>query len=552
LPRAAEPAVLIAARLPGRLVRRLARETASLSLLSRVFAGSAVLAILVAGGFTTLLIATSHLRLSTNEQAQSRDLTKATLGLERVVNQLEVSLRSFVISNADERFLSDWRQARADMPTAIGTVEGLIPHVPAQQRQIAELSAEIHAYIGEYGLPLIAIAHISPNAARSGVATRDGLLRIGSIRDHLSRLLADEDSLAAAYGASAKREAARAVRIGVAALVAAAGLLVLFGVFLARGVARPVRMVADGASQVARGDLSTRLAEGGAAEIDTLTRAFNAMARSLEQGKHELETQNEELRQSQRMMSQLVSVVSHELRTPLASIRGYTSVLLNRSVAPDDMTHYLEIVHEQGRRLEALVDEFLESERVQAGRIELKDEPLDLKPLLLAEAQLLSSGASNHRIEVEIASESLPVRGDRDRLAQVIDNLLTNAVKYSPEGGLVEVEAELELDAVRVRVRDQGLGVSEEHQARIFTKFFRGDARESGITGTGLGLAVSREIIEAHGGRIGFTSRAGSGSTFWFELPLADRRRPTVEDGSQGAERGDRDGAETVGLPGRL
>ena len=191
------------------------------------------------------------------------------------------------------------------------------------------------------------------------------------------------------------------MRIGVAALVAAAGLLVGFGVFLARGVARPVRMVAAGASQVARGDLSTRLAEGGAAEIDTLTRAFNAMARSLEQGKHELETQNEELRQSQRMMSQLVSVVSHELRTPLASIRGYTSVLLNREVAPADVTHYLEIVHEQGRRLEALVDEFLEGERVQAGRIELRDEPLDLKPLLVR-GEADPERASKHRIEVEL------------------------------------------------------------------------------------------------------------------------------------------------------
>ena len=555
LARAPDATWPVAARptsLSGRPVRRLARATASLSLLTRVIAGSAMLAILVAGAFTLLLIATSHLGQSTNEQAQSRDLTKATLGLERVVNELEVSLRSFVISDADTRFLGSWRQGRVDVPTAIAAVEKLLPNDLAQRRQVEQLSLLIHAYIDEYGLPLIAIARISTSAARSPVATREGLIRIGSIRNHLSRLLSDEDSLAAQYAASAKLEAARAVRIGVGALIAAAGLLVVFGVFLARGVARPVRMVAAGASQVARGDLSTRLDEGGAAEIDTLTRAFNGMARSLEQGKHELETQNEELRHSQRMMSQLVSVVSHELRTPLASIRGYTSVLLNRDVAPADVTHYLEIVHEQGRRLEALVDEFLEGERVEPGRIELKDEPLDLKPLLVAEAQLLSSGTSKHQIEVAIDSESLPVRGDRDRLAQVIDNLLTNAVKYSPEGGLVEVHADLEIDAVRVRIRDQGLGVSEEHQARIFTKFFRGDARESGITGTGLGLAVSREIIEGHGGRIGFTSQAGSGSTFWFELPLTDRRRPRAADGSSGGEDGDRDDAEPVSLPRRL
>lgn len=112
------------------------------------------------------------------------------------------------------------------------------------------------------------------------------------------------------------------------------------------------------------------------------------------------------------------------------------------------------------------------------------------------------------------------MKGDRERLAQVFANLLANAVKYSPAGGLVEVGGEIEGDAVRVHVRDEGIGVPDEHQPQIFTKFFRGDARKSGIAGTGLGLALSREIIEAHGGKINFTSSAGVGSCFWFELPL--------------------------------
>ena len=116
-----------------------------------MIAGSVALAILVAGAFTILLITTSHLRQSTNEQAQSRNLTKATLGLERVVNELEVSLRSYVISNADERFLSAWRQGRAALPAAIAAVERLIPNEPAQQHEVEQLAALIHAYIGEYG-----------------------------------------------------------------------------------------------------------------------------------------------------------------------------------------------------------------------------------------------------------------------------------------------------------------------------------------------------------------------------------------------------------------
>lgn len=506
---------------PGRVARRITHATSSLSLLSRVVAGSALLALLVAGAFAVMLLAMSDLRRSTNQQAQSKSVTAATLGLERVVNDLEVSLRSYV-ATGNEHFLASWHLGRTELQPSIAHLENLIAGQEVQSRQARQLSALIHSYILEYGLPLIIIARVSPDAARGTDATNEGLIRIKGIRHQLSRLLNSEDALASENAASAKHGAVQAVRIGISALVATAGLLMLFGIFLARGIARPVRTVADGASQVASGDLSTRLPEGGAAEIHTLTSSFNAMARSLDHGKRELQKQNEELRQNQRLMSQLVSIVSHELRTPLASILGYTRVLLDRDVEKADARHYLEIIEEQGRRLSSLVDEFLEGEGVESGRLELKEELLDLKAVLVEEAALVRGEASKHRIEVAVEEGSLPVRGDRDRLAQVIVNLLTNAVKYSPEGGLVEVLATFDGDAVRVQVRDEGIGVPDEHQTRIFTKFFRGDARESGIAGAGLGLAVSREIVEAHGGRIGFTSRTGAGSAFWFELPRAD------------------------------
>jgi signal transduction histidine kinase len=509
---------------PRQRSRRLAdrlRHGTSFSLLTRVVVGSIVLSVLVVGAFSTLLVATSHLRSSTDQQAQSRSITEATLGLERVVNQLEVSLRSFVISKGDDRFLASWRQGRSQLPTAIAAVEHATAGQPARARQLAELSTLIHAYVGEYGLPLIAIAHLSPEAARAPVATREGVLRINAIRNDLSKLVADEDGLASANAAAAKQEASHAERVGIGVLVATGVLLVLFATFLARGIARPVRTVAAGASRVAGGDLSTRLPEDGAAEIATLTRSFNAMAGSLEQSKRELEAQNDELRHSQRLMSQLVRIVSHELRTPLASIIGYASLLRTRRVPQETAAHYLEIIHDQGTRLETIVDKFLDGEGIEAGKVELQDEPLDLKTLLLDEVRMVSSSLTRHRIEVEIEPGSLPVRGDGDRLGQVIVNLLTNAVKYSPDGGVVEVRGTIERGAVHVEVRDEGLGIAEEYQAQIFTKFFRGDAGGSGIAGTGLGLAVSREIVEAHGGRIGFTSKAGEGSTFWLELPLA-------------------------------
>ncbi len=153
--------------------------------------------------------------------------------------------------------------------------------------------------------------------------------------------------------------------------------------------------------------------------------------------------------------------------------------------------------------------------------MDLDRETVDLAALVAEQAELYGAESPEHRIELAVAERPLPVAGDRNRLAQVVGNLLSNAIKYSPDGGVVELVAERAGEDVRLTVRDEGLGIPPSQQDRIFTKFFRGDAGATGITGTGLGLAVSREIVQAPGGRIGFTSDAGRGSTFWVELPEA-------------------------------
>ena len=481
--------------------------------------GSAGLSVLVATAFVVMLIAISDLRSSTNAQAQAKDVSTATLDLERVVNELETNFRGYIISGSD-RFLSSWQDARRALPGAIGRLEKLVGSQPDELKDVRRLAADTRAYVNEYGLPIIAIFRVSPDAARSSDVTQEGLFRVGTIRDELSRLLSSADRLASKREGSAKREATSAVSAGIVALVMAGGLLFAFGFFLARGVVRPVRLVAAGASRVAAGDLTTRLPEQGAAELHELTEGFNAMARSLEHGQRELEAQNEQLRQSERMKSELVSIVSHELRTPLAGILGYSSLLMKRDFTEDEARRYVEVINTQGRRLQSLVEEFLDVERAESG-IELREEVFDLGPLLEDEARVAAAEAPRHRLEVSLGAGTLPVRGDPDRLAQVYANLLANAIKYSPDGGAIDVDASLDEGVVRVQVRDEGVGIPLEHQSRIFTKFFRAEARESGFAGTGLGLAVSREIVEAHGGRIGFASAPGAGSSFWFELPAA-------------------------------
>ncbi|MEK7477616.1 MAG: ATP-binding protein [Candidatus Coatesbacteria bacterium] len=299
-------------------------------------------------------------------------------------------------------------------------------------------------------------------------------------------------------------------------LIATAGGLML-GFLFARSVTRPLTALTEAAESIAGGGPNREIRTDAPAEIGQLAAAFKRMTGRLEE-------RMEAIRRLETVRQDFVANVSHELKTPVTAIRGLAETLID-DPAMDRETHrgFLAKVRDQAERLSRLVGDLLALSRVESGGAALEREALDFRDPVQDSVRALESaaGAKGIGFEAAISPEPLAVRGDREALRQVADNLLDNAVKYTPAGGRVRVVLRREAGEAVLEVIDTGPGIGPEHLGRIFERFYRVDkARSRELGGTGLGLSIVRHVALAHGGQASVESTVGQGSTFRVRLPI--------------------------------
>jgi signal transduction histidine kinase len=480
---------------------------------------SALGAAAIGATLALFFVANARLRSANTASARAATVSAAAFDVRAAVVSIDVALQQ-VVEDYSAKNLAQWRHAERSWEQPAAALEqAAAASNDQQERRTHALRDEIRSYIDDYGEPVVGIAKVSPSAVRSSDANTEGTMRLDQIITDTDAVARNSAVIAASRSAAASRLADQASIAGIVALVLTPLLLILLGLWLARVVADPLRQTVVAASAVAAGNFDVRLNDRRRDEFGELAQVFNAMTESLALSRSELIERAESLERSERHKSELISMVSHEVRTPLASVLGFTRLLLERNLPAADRQRYLEIVDAEATRLAALVSDFLDARLIEEGRFSLRREPFDLRSLVREQAEVTLGHDESHDLELELPERPLQIDGDRARLAQVVGNVLSNAVKYSPEGGTITVGAAEDHGHARVWVADEGTGIPPEHRGQLFQPFYRGDAAAAGIPGTGLGLAVSRRIVEAHDGRIGFDP-LDRGTRFWFDLPL--------------------------------
>ncbi|MBR1496470.1 MAG: HAMP domain-containing protein [Oscillospiraceae bacterium] len=312
--------------------------------------------------------------------------------------------------------------------------------------------------------------------------------------------------------------------LGIILEAIAVGLViaVLLSLLLAKTMVTPIQSLTRAAEKVAAGDFSEAVDNPSRDEIGVLTRTFNDMAGQLE---HNIE----DLKNAEQMRREFVANVSHELRTPVTSIRSYAETLEDSvgGLDPETERHFLEVIVGEADRMTKIVQDLLLLSKFDAGSMAFDFQEFSFEKSVsdVYNAQLLEAQKHRHNFGLEFQDKLPMIRGDRARIEQVLINMISNAIKYTHDGGRIRMTAGVDGDRVWCTVRDNGIGIPKEDVGRVFERFYRVDkarSRESG--GTGLGLSIAYEIVERHGGEIRIRSQKNKGTTITVYLPVGGPR----------------------------
>ncbi|OGO26145.1 MAG: hypothetical protein A2Y54_02480 [Chloroflexi bacterium RBG_16_51_16] len=303
--------------------------------------------------------------------------------------------------------------------------------------------------------------------------------------------------------------------LAIVLLVFAGGMAMVMGYFLSSTITARVNQLKEAADRLARGNLDARVPEQGRDEVSSLAQAFNQMA-------GQLQAMDKTQRELERVRIDLIASVSHDLQTPLASIRAILEALADGMVEDaDTIQRYLNNAQRSVNSLSRLIDDLFEMAQLDAGGLPIDLEEASLADLISDTLESFSEVGNREGIKLEGKAEPDvdPVRMDTMRVGRVLNNLISNALRHTPNGGRIEVEARRADGAVWVSVHDNGEGIDPADLPHLFDRFYRGEKSRSRATGgAGLGLAIARGIVQAHGGDIQVESMPGHGSVFRFNL----------------------------------